>query len=50
MLTIASMLVALWFFSLLMSFTMGGFVHLLLIAASIIALVRIIEGERPLSP
>ena len=49
MLTISSLLVGLWFFALMMSYTMGGFIHLLLIAAIVIALVRIIEGENPLS-
>lgn len=49
MLTIASFLIALWFSLLLVSFTMGGFIHLLLVAGIVIALVRVIEGESPLS-
>lgn len=48
MLTIASLLVGIWFFALLMSYTLGGFIHLLLIAAVVIALVRVIEGDSPL--
>ena len=48
MLTFASLLVGLWFFALMMSYTLGGFIHLLLIAAIVVALVRIIEGENPL--
>ncbi len=48
MLTIASLLVGLWFLALLTSYTLGGFIHLLLIAAVVIALVRVIEGESPL--
>jgi hypothetical protein len=49
MLTIASILVGFWFFALMMSYTLGGFIHLLLIAAIVLALVRIIEGNDPLS-
>ena len=48
MLTFASLLVGLWFLALMMSYTLGGFIHLLLIAAIVVALVRIIEGEDPL--
>jgi len=48
MLTFASVLVGLWFSALMLSYTLGGFVHLLLIAGIIVALVRIIEGENPL--
>ncbi len=48
MLTLASLLVGFWFFAVMMSYTLGGFIHLLLIAAVVIALVRIIEGENPL--
>ena len=48
MFTIAALLVGLWFFGLVMSFTLGGFIHLLLVIAVVMALVRIIEGENPL--
>lgn len=48
MLTVAALLVGLWLLGLIMSFTMGGFIHLLLIVAVVMAMVRIIEGEHPL--
>ena len=49
MLTVAALLTGLWFTGLMFSFTMGGFIHLLLIVAVVMALVRIIEGEHPLA-
>jgi hypothetical protein len=49
MLTVAALLVGLWFAGLVLSFTMGGFIHLLLVVAVVMALVRIIEGENPLA-
>lgn len=49
MLTVAALLTGLWFTGLMLSFTMGGFIHLLLIVAVVMALVRIIEGEHPLA-
>ena len=48
MLTIAALLVALWFSGMLLSITLGGFIHLLLVVAVVMALVRVIEGENPL--
>jgi len=48
MLPIAALLVGLWFFALMMSFTLGGFIHLLLVVAIVMAMVRIINGENPL--
>ena len=48
MLTIASFLVGVWFLALLFSYTLGGFIHLLLVVAIVMALVRILEGENPL--
>lgn len=49
MLTVAALLIGLWFTGIMLSFTMGGFIHLLLIVALVMALVRIIEGEHPLA-
>ena len=48
MLTVAALLVGLWLLGLVLSFTLGGFIHLLLVVAVVMALVRIIEGENPL--
>ena len=49
MLTVASLLFALWFAGIVFSVTLGGFIHLLLIVAIVMAMVRIIEGEHPLA-
>lgn len=48
LLTIAALLVILWFLGLITSYTLGGFIHLLLVIAIIVVLVRIIRGERPI--
>lgn len=44
--TIAVVLVVLWLLGMLSSYTMGGFIHLLLILAIIAILVRIISGKK----
>lgn len=44
--TIAMVLVILWLLGLVSSYTMGGFIHLLLVLAIIVVLVRIIQGRR----
>ena len=46
--TIALILLVLWVLGLVSSFTMGGFIHILLVAAVVLVLVRIIQGRRPL--
>ncbi len=46
--TIAVILIVLWLLGLLTSFTMGGFIHALLVIAVIVVLVRIIQGRRVL--
>ena len=46
--TIAVVLIILWLLGLVSSYTMGGFIHILLIAAIIMVLVRVIQGQRPL--
>ena len=45
--TIALILLVLWALGLVSSFTMGGFIHLLLVAAIVLVLVRVIQGRRP---
>jgi len=47
LLTIAAVLVILWLLGLVTSFTLGGFIHILLVLAIIVILVRLIRGERP---
>lgn len=44
--TIALVLLILWGLGLVSSVTMGGFVHLLLVAAVVLVLVRLIQGRR----
>jgi hypothetical protein len=44
--TIAVVLIILWLFGFLSSYTMGGFIHILLIVAIIMILVRLIQGRR----
>lgn len=44
--TIAVVLVVLWALGLVSSYTMGGFIHLLLVIAVIVVLLRIIQGRR----
>jgi len=46
--TIAVVLVVLWLLGLVTSYTMGGFVHILLVVAVIMILVNIINGRRAL--
>jgi hypothetical protein len=43
---IATVLVILWMVGLVTSYTMGGFIHLLLVAAVVMALIRVIQGRR----
>ena len=44
--TIAIILLVLWLLGLVSSYTIGGFIHILLIAAIVIVLVRVIQGRR----
>jgi len=44
--TIAIILIVLWLLGVITSFTMGGFIHILLVIAIIVILVRIIRGRR----
>jgi multisubunit Na+/H+ antiporter MnhE subunit len=45
--TIAVILFVLWLLGMVSSYTMGGFVHILLVAAIVIVLLRVIRGRRP---
>lgn len=44
--TIAIVLVVLWALGLVSSYTMGGFIHTLLVIAIVVILIRIIQGRR----
>lgn len=45
--TIAVILILLWLVGLITSYTIGGFIHLLLIIAIIMILIRVIKGKSP---
>ncbi len=47
--TIAILLLVLWALGLVTSYTLGGFIHLLLVAAVIMFLVRLIQGRNPVA-
>jgi len=44
--TLAVLLVVLWALGLMTSYTLGGFIHLLLVLAVVVVLVRVIQGRR----
>jgi len=48
LLTIAVILIVLWLLGLVTAYTMGGFIHVLLVIAVIVILVRVISGRRVL--
>jgi hypothetical protein len=44
--TIAVLLLILWALGLVTSYTLGGFIHILIVAAVVLVLVRLIQGRR----
>ena len=46
--TICVILLVLWLLGLVSGYTIGGFVHVLLVIAIVVVLVRVIQGRRPL--
>ena len=44
--TLAVILIILWLLGLVSSYTMGGFIHILLIIAVVVVLVNVIRGRR----
>ena len=46
--TIAIILIILWLAGLVTSYTMGGLVHILLVIALVVIVVRVIQGRKPL--
>jgi uncharacterized protein DUF5670 len=46
--TLAIVLLVLWLLGLVSSYTMGGFIHILLVVAVVVVLLRVIQGQRPL--
>jgi hypothetical protein len=45
--TIFVILLVLWALGMVSSYTLGGFIHLLLVVAIAVVLIRIIQGRRP---
>lgn len=46
--TIAVVLIILWLLGLVTSYTLGGFIHILLVIAIVVILLRVISGRSPL--
>jgi hypothetical protein len=46
--TVAVILIVLWLLGVVSSFTMGGFIHVLLVIAIVVVLLRVIRGENVL--
>ena len=44
--SIAIILVVLWLLGIVSAYTMGGFIHILLVVAIIVVLIRVIKGNR----
>jgi hypothetical protein len=44
--TIAVILIVLWAIGLVSAYTMGGFIHILLVLAIVVVLIRVISGRR----
>lgn len=46
--TIAVVLLILWLLGLVSSYTIGGFIHILLVIAIVLVLLRVITGRKPM--
>jgi len=47
LMTIFIVLLVLWLLGMVSSYTLGGFIHLLLVLAIAVVLIRVIQGRRP---
>jgi uncharacterized protein DUF5670 len=47
LMTIAAILIVLWLLGMVSSYTIGGLIHILLVVAIVIVLIRVIQGQRP---
>jgi hypothetical protein len=47
LMTIAVILLIMWLLGMVSSYTLGGFVHLLLVLAIVVVLIRVIQGRSP---
>ena len=48
LMTIFAILVIMWLLGMVTSYTMGGLIHLLLVIAIAVVLIRVIQGRRPI--
>jgi hypothetical protein len=46
--TIFVILLVLWLLGMVTSYTLGGFIHILLVIAIVVVIIRVIQGRRPL--
>ncbi len=46
--TIAVILILLWLLGMITSYTISGFIHILLVVALVSVLIRVIQGRRPI--
>ena len=46
--TVAVILLIMWLLGMVSSYTMSGFIHILLVIAIVVVLVRVIQGRRPI--
>ena len=47
--TIFVVLLVLWLLGFVTAYTMGGFIHILLVMAVVVLLIRVIQGRRPMA-
>ena len=47
--TLAIVLIVLWLLGVVTSYTLGGFIHILLVIAIVVFLLRVIQGRNPLA-
>ena len=47
--TVAVLLLILWLLGMVSSYTLGGFIHILLVLAIIAVLIRVIQGRSPVA-
>ncbi|MEO8070154.1 MAG: lmo0937 family membrane protein [Acidobacteriota bacterium] len=48
LMTIAVLLLILWLLGMVSTYTLGGFIHILLLLAIVVILIRVIQGRRPI--
>jgi hypothetical protein len=46
--TLFVVLLVLWLLGMVSSYTLGGFIHILLVVAIVVVLIRVIQGRRPI--